>query len=201
MDAKNTNGFGLNESYVEILRAQWIENPLSVGKEWRDFFENKGTQESTLVEEEEIATKKEEAPAPVVKKTYGEEIPLLGIQKKIADNMEESLQVPTATSVRTIPMKVLLENRLVINQYLTDDARPRCSFTHVIAYALVQALKKFPALNNSYAPGKKIVNRDINLGLAIDIKGKDGGRLLLVPNIKDAGSLDFSAFLMHTMTS
>src|SRR5262245_20533659 len=129
MDAKNASGFGLNESYVEILRAQWIENPLSVAKEWRDFFEDKVAKPAPVVDEPE----KIPARAPEVQAVLGsdEAIPLLGIQKKIADNMEESLGVPTATSVRTIPMKVLEENRLVINQYLMDDARPRCSFTHV----------------------------------------------------------------------
>lgn len=202
MDAKNANGFGLNESYVEILRAQWIENPLSVAKEWRDFFEAKGPV--TFVDKPKAKTLAEPE-VRVVPKEAGlleeETIPLLGIQKKIAENMEESLGVPTATSVRTIPMKVLEENRLVINQYLTDDARLRCSYTHVIAYALVQALKKYPALNNCFSGDigspKKTVRPDINLGLAIDLAGREGARLLVVPNIKAAQKLDFQAFFDH----
>lgn len=204
MDAKNTNGFGLNESYVEILRAQWIENPLSVAKEWRDFFENKGAKKVPSAETApltdaviDVTIKAKPVVTPEISSSP-EAIPLVGIQKKIAENMEESLGVPTATSVRNIPMKVLEENRLMINQYLADDARPRCSFTHVIAYALVQALKKIPALNNSFAGDertpKKMMHADINLGLAIDLVGRDGGRLLLVPNIKAAQNLNFSAF-------
>ncbi len=196
MDAKNASGFGLNESYVEILRAQWIENPLSVAKEWRDFFEDKGPKKIPSAGDDTSAATVAQ-PVTVIE-PHEEVVPLLGIQKKIAENMEESLGVPTATSVRNIPMKVLEENRQVINQYLTDDARPRCSFTHVIAYALVQALKKFPSLNNSFAgvegAPKKMVRNDINLGLAIDLAGRDGARLLLVPNIKAAQTLDFSTF-------
>lgn len=189
MDERKT-AFGLNESYVEILRAQWIENPLSVAKEWRDFFENKKPAKSqkpvveTLLVKEPL--KEEGAKA------------LFGIQKKIAENMSQSLEIPTATSVRNIPMKVLEENRLVINQFLTDDARKRASFTHIIAYGIVKALLKHPALNNCFqesqgVPGK-VVKTDINLGLAIDLPGREGSRSLVVPNIKQAQNLNFRQF-------
>lgn len=205
MDAKNANGFGLNESYVEILRAQWIENPLSVAKEWRDFFEDKVISKKVSVEETKTISAPISEPVDVVRPTVKpasptveQTVPLVGIHKAIALNMEESLGMPTATSVRNIPMKVLEENRLVINQYLSDDARPRCSFTHIIAYALIQALKKFLALNNCYVGDentpKKMVRTDINLGLAIDLMGRDQTRSLVVPNIKAAQKLDFRAF-------
>lgn len=197
IDAKKADGFGLNESYVELLRAQWIENPNSVAKEWRDYFEGKKTTPK-------LANVKETSPASLEKvltNNINDEkkvniTPLVGIQKKIAENMEESLSVPTATSVRNIPMKVLEENRLVINQFLTDEARPRCSFTHIIAYALVKALIKYPSLNNSFSASKygKIINQDINLGLAIDLPARNGSRNLVVPNIKAAQNLDFKSF-------
>lgn len=205
MDGKSANGFGLNDSYVEILRAQWIENPLSVAKEWRDFFENGG--KSSRAEPAPEITKvaeKDETPMPRTvepQKTSesASEVsePLVGIQRKIAENMEESLSIPTATSVRNIPVKVLEENRLVINQFLTDDARARCSYTHIIAYAIVQSLKKFPALNNCFGLEKaptKIVRKDINLGVAIDLAGRNGSRSLVVPNIKSSQDLGFQAF-------
>lgn len=193
MDAKKAESFGLNESYVEILRAQWIENPLSVGKEWRDFFENKPNK--VIKPDLPIEVKIEPLnTAPVTQDTQV----LTGINKKIAQNMEESLQVPTATSIRTIPVKVLEENRLVINQFLTDDARPRCSFTHIIAYAIVKAAKKYPSLNNSYVEHDgqpaKYIKPDINIGLAVDLKGRDGQRVLVVPSIKAAQNLDFWTF-------
>lgn len=201
VDTKNADGFGLNESYVEILRAQWIENPLSVGKEWRDFFENKeekGLKPKLLNEEaSSLATKR-------IKESVKEEaakeksVLLLGIQRKIAENMEQSLSIPTATSVRDIPVKVLEENRLVINQFLADDARPRCSYTHIIAFALVKVLVKFPGLNVSFRDSEKsptkILHEDINLGVAIDLPGRDGSRTLVVPNIKRAQDLNFSQF-------
>jgi multifunctional 2-oxoglutarate metabolism enzyme len=198
MDAKKADGFGLNESYVEILRAQWIENPLSVAKEWRDFFEDKPKKipvpepiPRTVIDDR---TEKSSVEAQPVDQAQM----LTGIHKKIAENMEESLAVPTATSVRTIPVKVLEENRLVINQFLSDDARTRCSYTHIIAYAMVKAVKQFPSMNNCYvekdrSPAKRI-RPDINIGLAVDLKGRDGGRVLVVPSIKAAQSLDFWTF-------
>ncbi|HXW52891.1 MAG TPA: 2-oxo acid dehydrogenase subunit E2, partial [Myxococcota bacterium] len=203
MDEKFANGFGLNESYVEILRAQWIENPLSVAKEWRDFFEDKAPKKSPLFGEDEkpLSQTSNALMRPAEQVQEKDDIitqPLMGIHKKIAENMEESLAIPTATSIRNIPMKVLEENRLVINQFLQDDARPRCSFTHIIAYAIVMAIKKFPAMNNCYAVSEsgpsKLVRRHVNLGLAIDLPGRDGARTLVVPNIKSAEALDFRAF-------
>lgn len=201
VDIKKNDIFGLNESYVEILRSQWIENPLSVGKEWRDYFEG---SPKAVGEEKRAAPltppkeKREEKPA--AGGSLGEEktVPLVGIARKIAENMSDSLSVPTATSVRTVPMKVLEENRLIINEYLSDEAEPRCSYTHIIAFALVKALKKFPSLNNGYTDQDKqpakMVRSDINLGLAIDLPGRDDTRTLVVPNIKAAQNLDFAAF-------
>lgn len=208
VDAKKADGFGLNESYVEILRAQWIENPLSVGKEWRDFFEDNGKKRSTALETDikkapAILAEKPSSKAQVPYEKPEEEsearaVPLVGIQRKIAENMADSLSIPTATSVRNIPVKVLEENRLIINQFLTDDARPRCSFTHIIAFAIVRALRKFPAMNNCYVDAErapaKMVRDDVNLGLAIDLPGREGSRTLVVPNIKAAQTLNFHAF-------
>lgn len=200
VEAKKVNGFGLNESYVEILRAQWIENPLSVGKEWRDYFENKDDTKarSTLVSKSPIIEAAVET-VPTRREEFEEKlVPLVGIQRKIAENMAESLSMPTATSVRSIPVKVLEENRLVINQFLSDDARPRCSYTHIIAFALIKVLEKVPALNNSFRESEKVptklIHPDINLGIAIDLPGRDGTRTLVVPNIKRAQTLNFAQF-------
>lgn len=202
-NTKKNEGFGLNESYVEILRSQWVENPLSLPKEWRDYFE--GAQNISRAKEAEKTAQKpagevlaKEEVKKVSQEPKEQSTPLLGIAKKIAENMTESLSVPTATSVRTIPVKVLEENRLIINEYLTDDAQPRCSYTHIIAFALVRALQKFPNLNSGFLEQDKkplkLTRNDINLGLAIDLPGKDGSRTLVVPNIKAAQKLNFAQF-------
>jgi 2-oxoglutarate dehydrogenase E1 component len=114
--------------------------------------------------------------------------------------MAASLAVPTATSVRSIPAKLLIDNRIVVNNHLTRGRGGKVSFTHLIGYAVVQALGAVPEMNYAYTEvdGKPAVVRaeHVNLGLAIDIVGRDGSRQLLVPSIKGAEALDFRQFWM-----
>ncbi len=186
--ADSFQSFGLNATYVEILRDQWQSDPESVPEEWRAYFSKDTT-----------------APQPKAKPVTSQvsaseksKSPLVGIAAKIALNMEASLEVPTATSLKDVPVKVLEENREIINDYLQDEAYPKCSFTHLIAYAIVQAIKKNPALNNGFTREDtslfKITRPEINLGLAVDLPSRDGGRTLVVPNLKNCGEMDFWTF-------
>ena len=114
-------------------------------------------------------------------------------------NMASSLVVPTATSVRDIPAKLLIDNRIVINNHLRRGRGGKVSFTHLIGYAVVRALDAVPAMNDSFAEddGKPVLVAPdhVNLGLAIDVSKDDGSRQLLVPNIKGAESHGFPAVL------
>ncbi len=137
------------------------------------------------------------APAPPV--VPGAEVSRLrGAAARTATNMTASLGVPTATSVRSVPAKLLVDNRIVINNHLRRGRGGKVSFTHLIAYAAVTALKAMPEMNESYAEenGKPAIAAPdhINLGLAIDVQGADGARQLLVPNIKAAEQMDFRLF-------
>ena len=125
---------------------------------------------------------------------------LRGAAARTADNMAASLSVPTATSVRAIPAKLLADNRIVINNHLARGRGGKVSFTHLIGFALVQALRAMPAMNNSFTtvdgkPGV-VTPEHVNLGLAIDVAGRDGTRQLLVPSIKAAEDMDFRQFWM-----
>jgi 2-oxoglutarate dehydrogenase E1 component len=126
-------------------------------------------------------------------------VPLRGTAARIAENMNLSLAVPTATSQRVIPVKVIDENRTLINQSRTMAGKSKVSYTHIIAYAIVKALESFPNLNNAYAENEgqafRWVRGYVNLGIAIDVAGKDGSRSLVVPNIKNAGQMNFHQFL------
>ncbi|MCB9388496.1 MAG: multifunctional oxoglutarate decarboxylase/oxoglutarate dehydrogenase thiamine pyrophosphate-binding subunit/dihydrolipoyllysine-residue succinyltransferase subunit [Acidimicrobiia bacterium] len=123
--------------------------------------------------------------------------PLRGAAARIVENMEESLGVPTATSVRTIPTKLLEVNRRAINDFLARADR-KVSFTHLIAYAAVRAISMVPGMNARYEQrdGKPFVLRpeQVHLGIAVDMKRR-GGRTLLVPNIKNADTMDFAEFV------
>ncbi len=123
---------------------------------------------------------------------------LTGVPMRIAQNMEQSLTVPTATSFREIPVKLLEENRTLINGYLKAADGGKISFTHIVGWAIVKAVGSYPSLNNAFQTidGKPYLLQrpDVNLGLAIDLERPDGGRSLMVPNIKKSDKMDFRAF-------
>lgn len=118
-----------------------------------------------------------------------------GTPMRTAQNMTQSLAMPTATSVRAMPMKLVIDNRELINNFLKLSRGGKVSFTHIIGYAMVKALQAFPEMNNGYdeTDGKPtlVVNPAINLGIAIDTTKKDGTRQLVVPSVKNCESLDF----------
>jgi len=124
--------------------------------------------------------------------------PLRGAAARTVLNMESSLSVPTATSVRTVPAKLLMDNRVVINNHLARSRGGKVSFTHLIGYAIVKALALMPQMNNGFGErdGKPVLitPAHVNLGLAIDIPKPDGTRALLVPSIKSTEAMDFSHF-------
>ncbi len=128
--------------------------------------------------------------------------PLRGAAGRIVANMEASLGVPTATSVRVVPAKLLEVNRTIVNNQLFRTTGAKVSFTHLIGYAVVKALRAVPAMNATFvddADGKGTPgvtrHRHVGLGLAVDVERPDGSRTLLVPCIKDADALDFRAFV------
>jgi multifunctional 2-oxoglutarate metabolism enzyme len=205
--------FGANASYVESLLERYKSDQNSVDESWRTFFSELMRGVSPL----DKANGQPSAPTSNVLTStannyaaqrnqaalaLGADVevkPITGASKKIVENMEESLSVPTATSTRRIPVKVLEENRRIINEHLKNTGRGKVSFTHLIAWAIIKALKVYPQLNHGYgfvggAPSR-LEHESINLGIAIDIQKKDGSRNLLVPNIKDAGKMNFAQFL------
>ncbi|MFT4044491.1 MAG: multifunctional oxoglutarate decarboxylase/oxoglutarate dehydrogenase thiamine pyrophosphate-binding subunit/dihydrolipoyllysine-residue succinyltransferase subunit, partial [Gordonia sp. (in: high G+C Gram-positive bacteria)] len=123
---------------------------------------------------------------------------LRGPAAAIAKNMSASLEIPTATSVRAVPAKLMIDNRIVINNHLARTRGGKISFTHILGYALVQAVKSFPNMNRHFAEidGKPhvITPAHTNLGLAIDLAGKDGSRTLVVAAIKECETKGFADF-------
>ncbi len=220
--------FGANATYVEGLLNRYRSNPELVDESWRAYFIEllaDGTtapsseqtaagdngarpaakQVRTPVAEAAAPARTEPRPAPAAAKPATapvedtEAIPLRGAALKIVENMEASLSVPTATSQRRIPVKLLDENRLIINRYLREKGRGKASYTHLIAWAILRALDEFPQLNDGYAvmdgTPSRLRRKGVNLGIAIDLEKKDGTRTLLVPNIKNANTLKISEFL------
>ncbi len=204
----------MNSAYVDDLYFDFLRDPDSVSPEWQAFFksyrpESTGGSADTTPADYVPATRQVERPASGADAPAGrtsvpdlrdgdELVPMSSIGGKIAENMERSLTVPTATSVRAVPVKAMEENRRIVNTYLTKRLMPKLSFTHMLAWAIVKSLKKFPNLNNTYGVHDGVpvtVKRgSINMGLAVDTTRRDGSRILLVPSIKNAQNLTFAEF-------
>ena len=161
--------FGANATYVEGLLNRFRSNPELVDDSWRSYFsellgdgaQSTGNGRSASVAATETAPQpvksdsgpvasgagaapeKKTTPTPAAA-TDVEVMPIRGAALKIVENMETSLSVPTATSQRRIPVKLLDENRLIINKYLMENDRGKASYTHLIAWAILRALEDFP---------------------------------------------------------
>lgn len=202
------NHFGYNYGFVADLLEKYLEDRSTVSEYWQNYFDEltsgngkgagmKGKRES----EPPVAARQQ----PTGKVMQSFEISpddqaqlITGVGAKIIQNMDNSLTIPTATSLRTISVKLLAENRRIINQHLKRMNRSKISFTHIVAFALVQALKKFPNVNNSFAvfdDKPNLVNKKhVNIGIAVDTTRKDGTRTLIVPNIKKSENMSFREF-------
>ena len=124
--------------------------------------------------------------------------PIRGVSARVVQSMEASLSVPTATSVRAVAAKLMIDNRIVINNHLKRARGGKVSFTHIIAYAMIKAVRAMPEMNAFFGEldGKPAVGHPehINLGIAIDLAKADGSRQLLVPSVKGCEGMDFAQF-------
>jgi 2-oxoglutarate dehydrogenase E1 component len=123
---------------------------------------------------------------------------LRGASARVVANMEASLAVPTATSVRAVPAKLIADNRVVINNHLRRARGGKVSFTHIVGYAVVKAVLEHPEMNSHFGEvdGKPaiVAPEHVNLGIAIDLAGRDGARSLVVASIKESEKFSFSQF-------
>ncbi len=129
----------------------------------------------------------------------GEElVRLTGPAAALADYMDESRSVPTATTFRTISVQMLDAERKRLNEALAVAGGGKLSFTHIIAWAIVRAVERTPVMTTAFAraDGKphRIPRDTVNLGIAVDVERKDGSRSLLVPVIRDCAGLGFHGF-------
>ncbi|HKY16599.1 MAG TPA: multifunctional oxoglutarate decarboxylase/oxoglutarate dehydrogenase thiamine pyrophosphate-binding subunit/dihydrolipoyllysine-residue succinyltransferase subunit, partial [Microthrixaceae bacterium] len=197
---------GPNAWLVDEMYTQYVENPSSVSETWQEFFADyrpmgaRPEPASAAPAPAPTSTTAPAAPAePAVAPVPGE--PIRGVGKRIVENMQASLAVPTATSFREVPAKLLEVNRSVINGYLGRTRGGKVSFTHLIGYAVVRAIADhLPVMNSTFIEGPEgeprvVRNERVNLGLAVDIEKKDGSRSLIVPCIRRADDMSFAEFI------
>lgn len=217
--AHPTAHFGPNSWLVEEMYDRYLVDPSSVNDTWQDFFAdyrregqvypNSAGANSLAPATDALAPAPAgpapagpapAAPAPLAADPVGK--PLRGVAATIAANMDLSLSVPTATSFRNIPAKLLEVNRTVINGHRGRTGQPKISFTHLIGYAIVRAIvDAVPAMNNAYlldqsGTPRLVVNEHLNMGLAADVSKADGSRTLVVPVLRSADTMNFAGFLV-----
>src|SRR5258705_5558261 len=199
-----------NAAFVQVMYEQYLRAPASVGEEWRKLFDNGKTAELPIipsdraevlgrVETGDVPPVAAESPSPISHLPAGA-TPITGPAARLVTNMTESLTVPTATSFRDIAVGTLDARRKALNAQLAQlgPSGKKISFTHLIAFAIVQAVKQFPVMTHAFQEidGKphRVTPQGIGLGLAVDVERKDGSRGLVVPVIKHAEAMDFAAF-------
>ncbi|MEX1998263.1 MAG: multifunctional oxoglutarate decarboxylase/oxoglutarate dehydrogenase thiamine pyrophosphate-binding subunit/dihydrolipoyllysine-residue succinyltransferase subunit [Gemmatimonadales bacterium] len=198
----------VNSGFAQALYEDWRRDPSSVSEEWRKLFEN-GVKGEAPVDEgqtrgrvDEGQTRgREDAGAPVHAPTHQRvhDNAITGPALRLLQNMEASLDVPTATSFRDVDVTVLWNARSALNAELKAK-QIKLSFTHLVGWALVRAAVKYPVMTHVvHTEGDQYLRFDpdgVHLGLAVDAEGKDGKRRLMVPIIKGAQAMSFADF--HT---
>jgi 2-oxoglutarate dehydrogenase E1 component len=208
--------FGANATYVTDLFRQYQQNPSAVDEAWGAYFASllrlsgsngvvataatptTATASSNSPSAAAPAPEQAAKPAAATAEIPANRQQIRGPALKIVENMDASLSVPTATSQRQVQLKVLDENRTLLNRYLAARGR-KASYTHLVAWAIVKAMGKFPQMNDGFEEVNDVAYRikreDVNIGIAVDMQKKDGSRSLMVPNIKAANKMTFLQFL------
>src|SRR5207244_11185000 len=181
----------------------------AVGEEWRQLFDNGRLAELPViptdraevlgsVEQGAVPSAAAEATAPRSPLPVSANLtPITGPAARLAQNMTDSLSVPTATSFREITVDVLDARRRELNGQLAAAGK-KISFTHLIGFAIARAARELPVMTHAFQDvGGKPHRFDphaVNLGVAVDVEKKDGSRALLVPVINHAEGMDFATF-------
>ena len=184
---------GPNAWLVDEMHERFLADPTSVSPSWQEFFADYKPKGQPPGRGAQATTAGAAAAVP-----DGAE-PIRGVGARIVANMESSLGVPTATSYREVPAKLIEVNRNIINNHLARSRGGKVSFTHLIGFAIVRAISEaVPAMNAAFVDGDGspmiLRHEHLGLGLAVDVPKADGSRALLVPCIRDADTLDFAGF-------
>jgi len=198
-----------NAAFVQVMYEQYLRDPASVGEEWRNLFDNGKVADLPVIptNREEVLSgggMRDAGSVPAPTPTHPASpiphpglTPITGPAARLAQNMTDSLSVPTATSFREVAVDTLDARRKELNAGLAASGK-KISFTHLIGFAMVQAVKQLPVMTHAFqeVEGKphRLDPQGVNLGLAVDVEKKDGSRALVVPVIKHAERMDFAAF-------
>jgi len=194
-----------NAGFAQALYEEYLRDPASVDEAWRELF-----QRGIVGERPPSAAAEQASPSPTSSTTSSAPLgsgdaasptrdEIKGPAARLAANMEASLSVPTATTFRQIPVAVLERRRAQLNAAIAATQQDlKVSFTHLIAFALVEAVTQHPSMAHAFQRTEgtpyRVSPTGVHLGLAVDIERKDGSRGLVVPVIRGSDAMDFAAF-------
>src|SRR5438552_13969692 len=188
---------------------QYLRDPASGGEERRQLFDNAKLAELPVIptspaealreagggRRETRSAARPVATPPVSPLPSPGLTPITGPAARLAQNMADSLSVPTATSFREITVDVLDARRRELNTQLAAAGR-KISYTHLIGYAIARAARELPVMTHAFRDidGKphRFDPHAVHLGLAVDVEKKDGSHALVVPVIKHAEGMDLA---------
>ena len=205
MSDQSESKLSINSWLEDELYQQYLHDPQTIDESWKPFFRENGagngSSQAAAPASVPRPSERRPAPSPTAPEPAADKqlIPMRGAAARIAENMNESLSGPVATSQRILPVTVIDENRRIINQYRELHGQGKISYTHLIGWAIVRAIEQNPTLNHAYVENNgepyRWARQEVNLGLAVDVAGKDGARSLVVPNVKNANRMNFAEFL------
>ena len=205
----------LNSAFEDELYFNYLKDPDSVSPEWRQYFERVHGKSVFVLDNKPVHASTNYgnaattyAPEPVSSVSNTHSIELINDWSDFTPDetthikeMYQSLNVPSASSTRTMAVKALDENRRIINRYHLKLRKPRVSFTHLVAWTVLKSLLKFPRMNDSFEIQNnkpvRVIKPTINVGLAVDLVTPSGKRILMIPSIKNAQNLSFFEFLVQ----
>src|SRR5258706_877228 len=121
---------GINDWLEDELYQQYLHDRSTVDESWKKIFDSNGTNTAATGNGSRTAT-----PAPAHQPTKGEElVPMRGPALRLAENMMASLTIPSATSQRMVPVKVIDENRQILNNHRSLMHKSKVSSTHIIGW-------------------------------------------------------------------
>jgi 2-oxoglutarate dehydrogenase E2 component (dihydrolipoamide succinyltransferase) len=155
------------------------------------FLENRGGA-VTQAQAREVKTPAPVTPAPVSKvigDSGDEVIEMSRLRKLIAGHMIKSKQTSAhVTNMIEVDVTGVVTWRNRIKDEFLKKEGVKITFLPVFLNATVKALKDFPQINASVDGDNIIIKKRINLGIAVSLPDNN----LIVPNIKDADSLNLT---------
>src|SRR5436305_3018564 len=145
---------GINSWFEDELREQYQHDKTLVDESWKKLFDTNGNPVSAVATKTVAPSNNVPSASsvpPSAPAASDEAVVMRGAAANIAKNMTESLAIPLATSQRTIPVKVIDENRQLLNHHRGLTGKSKISYTHLIGWALIQAIKDVPAINHAFS--------------------------------------------------